>query len=76
MCSQLSPADQCRLREIHDHDQRQAGADRYVDAGRLYRSQAKEFRRMGNPPGAARLDDRAADCDVVANDILAGRRQP
>ena len=75
MCNQLSPADQRRLRKIHDRDQRQAGADRYVDAARLCRYRAEEVRRMGNPPEAARLDDVASNCDAVANDILAGRRQ-
>lgn len=65
---------QCRT--IHECDQRRAGVARYLDAARLYRAQAEEFRRMGNPAGAARLDDMAADCDVVITDILAGRRKP
>lgn len=66
----------CNLLSPDEHDQQQAGANRYVDTGQLYRSQADEFRRMGNPAGAAHLDDLAADCDVVAGDILAGRRRP
>ncbi len=76
MCSLLSRDDQRKCRTIHDADQRRAGAARYRDHAELYRRQAEEFRRMGNPAGAARLDDTAADCEVAAVDILAGRRKP
>ncbi len=76
MCSLLSRAVQRKCRKIHDADQRRAGAARYHERAELYRRQAKEFRRRGNPAGAAHLDDQAADCEVVAGDILAGRRKP
>lgn len=76
MCSLLSSDMRRKCRTIHECDQRRAGVQRYVDAGRLYLSQAEEFRRMGNPAGAARLEDMAADCAVVITDILAGRRRP
>ncbi len=76
MCSLLSSAAQRKCRTIHECDQRRAAAARYIEAAQLYRIQAEEFRRMGNPAGAARLDDMAADCDVVVTDILAGRRKP
>lgn len=76
MCSQLFPDDQRRIRTIHEYDQRQVGAAQYLDAAHLYRAQARESVDQGNPAGAASLEDRAADCEVTAGDILAGRRRP
>lgn len=57
-------------------ERRKSRVARYVDNARLYRVQAEDSRRMGNPAGAAWLDDLAADCEAVATDILAGRRRP